>query len=832
MGFLRNFRLDQNSFWVGFLAASLFWWLVRILRPLLSRFRQSFSTQKDQVHWDTRTIIEIRLRNETLRQAQSAHLASPLFSLDEIILPPRLLAPGLPPNTTAGLTSQDITESLIPETPDWPQMASFYHWPSLTLEEALSGNANLAILGQPGAGKSVALAHLASQLARKEITLPGIDSPTPIYIHACDLVLPPISPDTLNAPILDALANYVSQQTFSKLPPFLEGVFHEGRAVLVLDGLDELDPSNFDLAVDYLEELLQSHQTLRIITAISNDYWGKLPQMGFQIISLEAWTQPQFERFLDKWAVLWKQHFSSQTNQDLLPDPDLIKGWLATSGANLTPLEFVCKTWAAFAGDTLGSKAVDALEAYLRRKLHSLSERERRALEHIAGQMMISQQPVAEKEAIDRWLGGHDEFKELLDVQIPDSAEVNSPTLASGSSEIRVRKTSAMMAFTECGILRSHPKDRYSISHPVWSGFLASRSLDASIALPALVIHKNWDARNLTMQFLSSDKSADGWIAGQLQKEGDTLLPRFLLQTSRWLPYAPEDSSWVPTVLRALANELNRQNGVANIQARIIAALVGSTNPGVALLLRQLLKSRETDLTRLAALGLGMLHDVKAVEDIEKIQGGHDLSLASASLLSLTAIGNKPALDSVAATLLHGSEPMRRFAAEAFANHTEEGHPILKEASAMEDLSVRRAAVFGLARVKQPWADDIIESLRTTDTQWVVQDAANQAVAMRTDDSLRAPFTQPELNQQPWLIEFAASRGLGIAPGQPAVDMLYSALEQGDSRQKLSALDTISQHAEIAVEAILENSFQDHDLEIRQAAAEVIWRLQACGLDF
>jgi hypothetical protein len=88
------------------------------------------------------------------------------------------------------------------------------------------------------------------------------------------------------------------------------------------------------------------------------------------------------------------------------------------------------------------------------------------------------------------------------------------------------------------------------------------------------------------------------------------------------------------------------------------------------------------------------------------------------------------------------------------------------------------------------------------------------------------------LNQAKWLIEFAASRGLGIAPGQPAIDMLFTALEMGDRKQKLAALYTLARRADIARKPQLENSFHSPEEEIRQAVLETIWRLQSCDLDF
>ncbi len=832
MEFFQNFRLDRNSFWVGFLAASLFWWLVRIARPLFARLKHSFRSQAESAEWDARTVVEIRLRNETLRYAQSMHLAAPLFSLDEIILAPRLLTSGLAPGSIENLANRDITETLIPDTPDWPEIAAYYNGPTINLAEALSAGANIAIIGQPGSGKTVTLAHFASQIARQEIEIPGMDTPAPLYIHAADLVLPATSPDTLSAPLVGAMANYVSQQTFVKLPIFVDQVLNEGRAMLILDGLDELDPASFDQAVAYLQELWTSHPQLRIVTSASTDYWGKLTQTGFHLLPLAPWSEQQKEKLLEKWGALWKQHFPTAEAGKALPDPDLIKGWLVTGSANLTPLELVCKTWAAFAGDTLGSTALDAIQAGLRRQIYRLTSKQKEALEHVAAQMLITQQPVADRSAIESWLSGRDEFVELLDSQANKATENTPASNLSSSSRVNMRSSPAIAAFIECGILRLHPQERYSISHPVWTGYLAARSLEAPLALPALDAQKNWDARNLGMQFIVCTQKPADWVANHLQKSEGLSLPRFLLLASRWLPHATKDDLWTQPILRGLANELHNPTWPVNIKARLLAALIGSGNPGVPVLLRQLLRAPELETRKLAILGTGMVHDAKAVEELVKLLSPEEEpQLYSAAILSLVAIGNKPALEAVASVMLQGNEHMKRSAAEAFANHQEEGHPTLQDASEMEDPSIRRAAVYGLARVNQPWADQIIETLQTQDPQWIVQDATNQVMDLRGIENPRIPPKQPELNQSSWLIEFAASQGLGVAPGQPAINLLYTALEEGEVKQKLAALYVLSRQVSIARLPDLEQSYQSTDPEIRQAASETIWRLQACGLE-
>lgn len=830
MEFFQNFRLEWNSFWLGVLAASLLGWLVRISRPWLVRLRQSFHSQTENIQHDRLLETEIGLRNETLRHAQKMHLAAPLFSLDEIILPARLLSSGLPPHTKDNLLTLDITERVIPDTPDWPQIASYYNWPTISIEAALGKQANLAITSQPGDGKSVALAHLASQLARREIEIQGIDTPVPLLTHVADLALSTSPPDNVLTPVFNALGNYLSQETISNLPALLEPILSEGRALLILDGLDELPPPEFDLVIDYLEHLQDAYPELRMVTTTSTGYWGRLQHIGFHILPLAIWQNQQSSQFIEKWGQLWKKYFSNPNSAQPLPDPDLIKGWLLTDCQTLTRLEMTCKTWAAFSGDALGSEPIDAIEAYLQRKLYNLTEAQRLALEQMAAYMILTQQSVAKKDLIENWLDSSNSSQDLKDAPHYDDFQLDLQKNLVSTERVRVRSTSAITAYLECGLLRNHPDDRYSIIHPVLTSYLAAKScIDLTGNLPSDT-HFAWDTRNMSIQFRLSSDDEGHWLSQSIKEYSNHLVPIDLLQISRWLPYAPKEAFWAQDVLRSLANQLHNPKWPTNIKARFVAALIRSGNHGVPILFRQLLKSPEQETCILSALGLGILRDAKAIPELTKLSSNKETNLAAASILSLVAIGKESALESVATILLHGSEFLRRCAAEALANDQEEGHAILKDASEMQDPAVRRAAVFGLGRVNQAWADQMIDNLQNKDTQWVVKDAADQVVALRDQPNPHIPEIIPPLNQTPWLIEFAASKGLGVAPGEPALQLLNSVLDDGNQKQKISALYALVRQADFKNALRIEGFLETDEPALRLAAYEAIYQSQLTGL--
>ena len=149
---LSSLALDTFSFVIGFITATVFWWLLVRMRPLWGELRENWARNREEAKARRSTGVEENHRRTTLRRAQGMHLAAPLFALDEIIEIPRLLAP--PAHQVPGepILTEDITIQTLPYMPSWPEFAAIYHAPSLSLPQALSGGMNLVITGQPGTG--------------------------------------------------------------------------------------------------------------------------------------------------------------------------------------------------------------------------------------------------------------------------------------------------------------------------------------------------------------------------------------------------------------------------------------------------------------------------------------------------------------------------------------------------------------------------------------------------------------------------------------------------------------------------------------------------------
>ena len=193
ISFLRDLKISSSSFWLGFLTGILFAWILSRLRIYIPKLIKVFRKKMGGIRESLSINTEVRLRNDIYRFAQKQHLAASLFSLDEIAIVPKVLTPLIQSSQPMEFAPTDSVSLAVPYVPDWPELAAVYKASTMTLIEALQGGANIILAGHPGSGKTVALAWLASSIARNKPGLGILEGSLPLYAHSTDIqhLLPP-----------------------------------------------------------------------------------------------------------------------------------------------------------------------------------------------------------------------------------------------------------------------------------------------------------------------------------------------------------------------------------------------------------------------------------------------------------------------------------------------------------------------------------------------------------------------------------------------------------------------------------------------------------------
>jgi HEAT repeat protein len=821
-----------TAFIIGFLLGVAATILVGRVRPLLRQIRENARERREEAKIRRTSGLEDNHRRLTLRRAQGMHLAAPLFALDEILQEPKLIAP--PAQVQPGRVSltEDIVSQTLPYMPEWTELAAIYRAPTLGLVEAVTGETNVVIVGAAGAGKTVALAHLASLAANSRVRLEAEREAVPFLYHIADLQLPfDPAQDPLTL-VINAAAEHTPVFDLRRLPSFVRQTFTDGSALLLVDGFDEADPQTQSDVTAWFKALGEAYPRARIVTTGEPGQLHGLIGLGFHPLALMAWDERVTANFIRKWGEAWTRRLPQTP---LSVDPLLLNEWLALDNTGLTPLELTLKTWGAYAGDSLGVRVLDLIYAHIRR-LAPLGTPPA-ALELLALQVVLNSQPIFDPRKARTWVRQFEPAEAQASGAEPASSGEGEPLPAVEAPATGRKKSKTGVAIpaygllsklVESGLLVAHPNEKMRFLHPLFNGYLAGQAVAAANAENELLAQPDWNGKTVALHYFAARGDA-AKVVDALLKQSHLPFHRETFQAARWLKDAPKEAKWRAKVFASLLSILQAEGQPATLRAQAMAAFVASRDPGAAPLFRQLLTSRSFEVIPLAALGSGALRDRKAVPILEEVLQAPFAAVRRAACLALVAIGMDKAIEAVARALLQGDEELRRAAAQALANDPAEGYEILREGATLADIMVRRAVVHGLARVEEPWAFEMLQRMQTDDDQWAVRNLANQYVEEISNRDPRVPRKLTAPSETPWLVEFAGKQGVGVPRGGPATDILLKAMRFGSTEERLAAIPYLKQTPSEGVIGAFYNAIYGEDPEVREACFLALQELAANG---
>ena len=854
--FLQNLNIRSPSFWLGLVIGVLLLWILFRVIIYIAKLIRSFRKNTPGIRKNFSTSSDARLRNDVYRFAQKQHIASSIFSLDDIVIVPKILTPLIQASKSIDLAPTDSVSLTVPYIPDWPELASVYKASTMTLVEALQGGANIILGGHPGSGKTVALAWLASSIARNDPGLGVLEGVLPLYVHASDIYqllrhdddipLNEADPeagtpgsksrtsqkqdqnpgDSLDI-LVKVISAYSSPLTASRLGGLVRNALDKQKAILILDRCDELPPNQAQEITEFIQSVLKKYPKLRIITALSYDNLAGLPALGFSLLAMAAWGDEERNDFLNRWSRNWNQWINPPgKSQTRIINTHFLNSWLKVENTMLKPLEYVLKVWAAYSGDILGTDGPSAIEAYIRRTAGGVSK-VRSGMESFALQLISEMRIIGEPHRTTQLLNDVANSEQTT-ADNPPSDETPPPHLVEPLKTIRNSELTDVDTLINNGILVSYTGSQYGFSHPVFLAYLAGNALEATGAVTQVKSQPAWAGKTLSMYYYARYGDVTPYI-NELMQDDDILHSNHLI-IARWLQIAPKNRQWRSIILRTLATILHKEKDTPGLAAKIISALAFSGDTGVSVLFRQLLKSDQPNLKQLAALGCGVLSEKKSIEDLNVMSQEDSPASIRAASLALAAIGDKQSLEILANNLLSGSDLISRCAAEALANNTLEGHPALKDGATMEDVLVRRSVAYGLIRVNQPWAVKIVENMQLEDKEWVVRNAALQAFDEFRRKISFAPKPLEDPTEMDWLSNYAIRIGTSVAPGKPAEQLILKALETGTTDEVLNALDYFRSKCDANTINAIYSVYIKSTSEIRDIAYYILWLMIISGI--
>jgi len=711
--------------------------------------------------------------------------------------------------------------------------------PTVPLAAVLKATSRLIVTGAPGSGRSALLAHLVRVFAEDNAqTVLGIEEHRlPIYLHLGELALEPEQPASpadapVNAPatpapaptkptdpaqpLIDAIVARLPLLAQAGAPGMLRNSIKRGEAILLLDGLDELEADARSNAMRWITSFCEANAGVRVVVAAVPIGHAPLLDAGFTAIALAPWTSAHVTRLAERWARAAKggEQDAARLAETLKPVP----------GTAPLPIDV---TLAAFMWQKRGSVPPNRAMAYgqtvdiFLESVQATSPMSpllaRAAMGRLALSLFKENRFTATRAEIEKLV------TELLPPPPPDprkAAEVKpvTPPLPEAPAEAGQATPApaelpppeppkpkgvpeSVEALIKCGLLVERGKDRFAFAHRRVQGYLAAWQITQSGEGALLMQHLEDAEWSDVLEFCAGLVNVAP-LVDMLLKRDDDLFHSRLWTVATWAASAGPDVAWRGKVLAQLAQFFMQPDQLGPLRQRAMLALLSTQDKGLGYVFKQAMASPDPLVRALAVRGLGMLGREQDLPTFEVALKDSDTSVGEAAVRAMGSVGGSAGIEHLASVLLEAEESLRKVAALTLVECGDEGQRLLKDAVREDDMLVRRATTFGLSATRADWARELLVKLEKDDPQWFVRSAASEALAsMQSVQEYALDCSPIALDKQGWLVEWGATRGMTVGLGRSAEPVLMRALAEGDTPVKLAAIHTL---ANIGGEATIE----------------------------
>ena len=750
---MAGLQFDVFSALIGSILTLIAVALVYLLRVPLVRIGQAAAMAASSLTHRLTAGAGQQYRELVARWACGASALSHLAPLDQVFVSPPLIPP--------------------PPHPD-PEAKHPPAGRTISLAESLSGHNRVLLLGQPASGRTTLLAYLAHVYAREQVseTLGLPIRRLPLYVRLCDLEWTPPAETAeepsdrpprhaRETPPLQRLteAAVAAVGGSSRQATVLREHLTAGTALILLDGWDELEEEARDTAAAWIGQLADELPGNLWIATAGTERFFPLTARGFVPLRLGRWDPGHARLLAQRWADTLRPQSGGE-----MPDPAPLFASLTNAlRKGATPLELTLRGWLFFSAEALPERRVDLFLAATDRlsqpkedELTWLPAAMRAMLSNVALTLQVEQRTTITRQ----------ELEEAVEAVLPPE----------GERPARARERVLQTLTVPGSILQPYGADRYAFVHPVWMACLVARHV-AALSPGTVLEHVN-DPRWLpVLDFYAElgpmEPVLKAWLA-----QPDDLWRTRLRTAARWAALAPPEAQWRNPILALLARTMLQTEAPAPIRHAVAESFIQTGDPGVTYFLKQAVRHPDAGTRVVAVRALGHLAQEADLPTLEAALRDDSTEVRAAAVEALATMGTRAAVLTLARLLVETELDLQTEAARALAHCGEEGQGILEEALQHDDLLTRRAVVFGMAELGQPWAEERLGEIARDDPEWIVRSAA-ETVLEREEIQPQRVRPPIRLSEAGWLIAWAAERGDPVGQGDAAFPTLLQALAEG-----------------------------------------------------
>ena len=783
------FKFDFPSFAIGLLVGWLIAFMLYRQRAGLQRLAANGRERLVQFSNSLTVNIESRYLAALRTHLDQLILTKSQATFDQLYVMQRFAAPPARP-------------TLVPPDPNAPT--------TIGLSAALRSTRRLAILGEDGSGRTTLLNKLARLYADKQaVAALGVDGERlPVLLSLAEVEWSTVNETDPLSGLLDAASAYVPRLISANVGKLIRNRLKANTALLLLDGFDEVTPGWRPIAAQRLGALAAQYPNCPMLVTAGPLGYGPLQNAGFSPLTLATWSMVDIDLYAQQWITLIsggaqdRQVLAAGLRQydEITPSPiDLALAAVVWRTRSALPPDraAIYDQWFDFA--LRSQKAKDPLPA----------DKVKAALGKLAWTAFQNNQ----------FDIPFDSITQAINSLMPVGA---TPDEAARLAEHATTITHDLLDHT--GLLVQFGLDGWTFAHRRVAAYLAAwHAVQAGLPLDGQLDQPQWAA---VLDFYAALTNPEPLIGRTLNAPDDLSRSR-LWTVARWTGYAAPDAPWRSRVLGEVARAWLQPDQFSQFRAHAFESLIATRDKGLAFMFKRSLAHADPQVRALSLRGLARLGregDLPVFSAALADSAPEVRTEAIRGLGYLARHGSNPATEQLIKLVLEQDEDGRRLAAELLADCGEEGYQILREAAGEEDIKVRRAAAYGLAATGQPWARELLKKLEHDDKQWFVRSAATDALSLM-DARTRRPADEAPLDlsplvidQQGWLVEWAAQQGIGIGVGRQANAAMLRAMTDGPTPVRLAALQTLRLTGDLSHHDQLRALLHDPDRAVREAA--------------
>ncbi len=686
----------------------------------------------------------------------------------------------------------------------------------------------------------------------------------PIYIHLGDVRLGSreygrrVDPAE---PLVRGLQQRVGRIISMRMVQRTYDLLEEGNALLLIDGYDDLPAAERPAALAWIESLLHTYDGNHIILAMPLEGYSSLVQMGVVPVFIRPWQQQRVEVAVQRWGEQWESVSGGKLRFDTAQYDSLedYQAAVAQDARLRSALDTTLHIWASLADASRNQS--DAMHAYLLERLPEAEEllpdlvfmattqlnEGYFKLSHLVERALVAEglrALPAEEEPDEATQGDTIPDDSILDAyfdDIVDEAPPHQPESEADAAaedepgaedkitrqrqrEITREQSARLQKLVEAGVLLVYRGGRYQFRHKLLTAYLGSLWLAEAEDTVLREKHQHPDWQH-ALRYAAQQRDLTPLVMEQLQGTPD-VLHEHVLALTHWLRYMGDTAEWRKELLKYLGALFVSENQFSIVRERVAAALLTSGDRGAAVIFRHALKNPMPDVRLLGCLGVGVLRDAAALDDLARlVVQDEDDDVRVAAALGMGAMNRDDALLTLVDVLdVSEDRAVRRAVAEGLAAYPETGYLTLWDAVHSKDYLLRRTAVFGLGRIQKDWALIKLNEVFLEDDQWFVRSAVQDVFHILYEESVRSLQPYPTPERVHWLAEWA--RSAVQDEEREAQPLLEQALEQGDDLVRALALMTAGQLGEVSLLDHLYRALLDPHPAIRDSAYRGLGRLQ------